>query len=47
MITFRVYFKDGNQKLFEAKNLYELISYICFETRASALDIYKIEEVGR
>ena len=44
--TFRFYFKDGNQQLFEAENMYDAISHVLFnERRYNASDIYKIEEV--
>lgn len=43
--TFRFYFKDGNQKLIEAENMYDALSYILFEQHHDAKDIYRIEEV--
>lgn len=43
--TFRFYFTGGNRKLIEAPNIYEALSYVCFELDCSAEDIYKIEEV--
>lgn len=43
--TFRIYFKDGNQKLIEAPNIYIAVQYVCFELNFSAGDIYKIEEI--
>ncbi len=44
--TYRFYFKDGNQKLIEAENIYEALSFVCFDlTGIKASDIYKIEEV--
>ena len=43
--TFRFYFKDGNQKLIEAVNIFDALSYVLFEEDYSAEDIYKIEEV--
>lgn len=42
--TFRFYFADGNQKLVDASNIYEALSYVCFELNCNAEDIYKIEE---
>lgn len=44
-ITFRFYFKDGNQKLIEAENIYEALSYICFDLGIQAINVRKIEEV--
>lgn len=44
-ITFRFYFKDGNQKLIEAENIHEALSYVCFELGMQAIDVRKIEEV--
>ena len=44
--TFRFYFKDGNEQMFEAPNMYDALSYVLFEAkRYNATDIYKIEEV--
>ena len=43
--TFRVYFTDGNQRLYEAENLYSLVAYIYFELNYSEGDVYKVEEV--
>lgn len=47
MHDFRVYFRDGNQKLFEAENMYAVLSYIYFVLHYNASDITKIEEVDR
>ena len=44
-MTFRVYFRDGNQKLFEAENMYAVINHLYFELNYNASDIVKIEEV--
>ena len=44
-ITFRFYFKDGNQKLIEAENIYDALSYVCFELGIQATNVRKIEEV--
>ena len=44
--TFRFYYKDGNQQMFEADNMYDALSYVLFERKQyNASDIYKIEEV--
>ncbi len=43
MKIFRVYFKDGNQKLFEAEALVDLFDYLIRHEEAN--NIYKIEEV--
>ena len=43
--TFRFYFDDGNQKLIEADNIYDALSYVLFVQNLSAESIYKIEEV--
>lgn len=44
-MNYRVYFKDGNQRIFEADGLFDLISYICYELWYQQDDVYKIEEV--
>lgn len=48
MKTFRVYFTDGNQKLFEALSIKTIVLEIVEITRGmySAYDITKIEEVN-
>lgn len=43
--TFRFYFNDGNQKLIEADNIYDALSYVLFVQDLPAEGIYKIEEV--
>lgn len=43
--TFHIYFKDGNRKLLEAENIYDVIAYLVFDQDYSPDDIYKIEEV--
>jgi len=43
--TFRVYFRDGSQKLFEAENMFDVLSHICFILNYSSNVIIKIEEV--
>ncbi len=48
MKTFRVYFSDGNQKLFEAPHIGAIVRKIadCYEVGAYGVtDIYKIEEI--
>lgn len=49
MKTFRVYFRDGNQKLLEAENMVYLMDYIVdiliFPGHYEEEDIVKIEEV--
>jgi len=48
MRTFRVYFLDGNQMLFEAPHIGAIVRKIadCYEVGAySVTDIYKIEEI--
>ena len=50
MRTFRVYFINGNQKLYDAENIYSLIDYLhsLIDDNLNAYiieDIYKIEEV--
>lgn len=45
MKTFRIYFKDGNQKLYEAADILDMLQYILqYEVRDPA-EIWKIEEV--
>lgn len=45
MFDYRVYFRDGNRKLFQAKGMYDLIAYLCFELKYDQTDFYKIEEL--
>lgn len=44
--TFKVYFKDGNKKTFDAENIYDVLSHVLFVDRGyNASDIWKIEEI--
>ncbi len=45
MKMFRVYFNDGNQRLFEAENIAMVINFVVYELNESAEDIYKVEEI--
>ena len=47
MKTYRVYFSDGNQKLFEAPHIGALVRHIADDVRSKygVTDIVKIEEV--
>lgn len=45
MKTFRVYFVDGNQKLFDARDIVAVISHVVYVVGYNACDIIKIEEV--
>lgn len=47
MKTFRVYFTDGNQKLYEARHIGEICMEICHDITGKYVifDVYKIEEV--
>lgn len=46
IFTFRFYFKDGNQQMFDAENIYDALSYVLFvKKQYNATDIWKIEEV--
>ena len=42
---FRVYYRDGNQRLYEAPNIVELVSGLSDMDREYSLTISKIEEV--
>ena len=42
---FKVYFKDGNEKLLEGETMYNVLSYLLFIKNYSDSDIIKIEEV--
>lgn len=44
-MDYKVYFRDGNQKIFCAKGMYDLIAYLCFSLKYSQDDFYKIEEI--
>lgn len=43
--VFRVYFRDGNEKLLGGDNMYSVLSYLLFIQNFDAADIVKIEEV--
>lgn len=46
--TFRVYFKDGNQKLYEAPSMVAVLNHIevaSINGGYKMLDVYRIEEV--
>ena len=45
MRTYRVYFSDGNQRLYEAKNIVEVLNYVVYVSEYLAGQIVKIEEV--
>lgn len=47
MKTYRVYFKDGNQKLYRGNSIQEVIRYIeaVLIGTYTVEDVYKIEEV--
>ena len=45
MKTFRVYFQDGNQRLFEADNIVSVINFVVYELDENAENIIKVEEV--
>lgn len=42
---FKVYFKDGNEKLLGAETMYNALSYLLFVKHYNDSDIIKIEEV--
>ena len=45
--TYRVYYRDGNQRLYEAPNIGALVRHLADDLtdKYSITDIYKIEEV--
>ena len=45
MKTFRVYFQDGNRRLFEADNIVSVINFVVYELDENAENIIKVEEV--
>ena len=45
MKTFRIYFKDGNQKLYEASDMLDMLQYILRYEVQDSSEIWKIEEV--
>lgn len=45
MKTFRIYFRDGNQKLLECENIVQAVNYVVYELGFAATEIYKLEEV--
>lgn len=45
MRIFKVYFRDGNQRLYSAKNIQNILDYITVGLDYSVNDITKIEEV--
>ena len=44
-IMYRVYFIDGNKRLFSAKNIYEVMKYLVDIESISPKTIWKIEEI--
>ena len=49
MKTFRVYFTDGNQKLYEAPHIGAICREISYDIagKYGIFDVYKIEEVNK
>lgn len=45
MWDFKVYFRDGNQRIFSAENIYQVVNHVCFVLNYDAEDIIKVEEV--
>lgn len=45
MRTYRVYFSDGNQRLYEARNIVECINYVANVSEYLPAQIEKVEEV--
>ena len=45
MKTYRVYFSDLTDKLYECENIFTLIAYMCFEQSVDVHTIVKIEMV--
>lgn len=45
MNTFRVYFSDGNQKIYDASDIMEVINYITCKKQYDASQITKIEQI--
>lgn len=43
--TYRVYFSDGNQRLYEAENIVACMNYVVYVSEYLAGQILKIEEV--
>ena len=43
-MIYRVYFRDGNQKLFEAKNIYLLMMHVIYVLEYKPTDVVKVEE---
>lgn len=43
--TFRVYFNDGNQKLFDSDSILDVAEYLVYDKNYYPEDIYKIEKV--
>lgn len=46
MKTFRVYFQDGNQRLFEGENIVTVLNFVVYRLEEDAETIVKIEEIG-
>lgn len=44
--VYRVFFRDGNEKLLGGENMYSVLSYLLFVQNFAAEDIVKIEEVA-
>ena len=45
MNTYRVYFKDGNQRMFGADNILDVMIYLVEEGRYTPDQVVKVEEV--
>ena len=45
MKTFRVYFTDGNQRMFKARYIINALNYVVYELKFNASDIIRVEEV--
>ena len=45
MYSFRVYFRDGNQKLFEAPDIFAVMDYLRDELNIDPESVMKIVEV--
>lgn len=44
--VYRVYFSDGNQRLYEANNIVECLNYVAYVSEYLECQIVKIEEVA-
>ena len=46
MRMYKVFFRDGNERIFEAKNMLELFGYLFYEIFVPSDTIVRVEELN-